>query len=125
MELGPEPPNDTELHTKHNIVPVIPNLQPKYPTKHERMLEDPFPPIQSANAVTDPDTGKQLEYRQLISHPNRHLRQTWQQSSSNEFGRLAQGVGGHIAGTDIIRFIQHHEMPLNLRPTYVQFVCEV
>ena len=113
MELDPEPSNDTELHTKHNIVPVIPNLRPKYPTKHEGMLEDPFPPIQSANAVTDPDTGKQLEYKQLIGHPNRHLCQTWQQSSSNEFRRLAQGVGGHIAGTDTIRFIQHHEMPLN------------
>ena len=125
VDLDPEPPHDTELHTKHHIVQVIPNLRPKYPTKHEGMLEDPFPPTQSANAVMDPDTGKPLEYKQLINHPNHHLRQTWQQSSSNQFGRLAQGVGGRIAGTDTIRFIQYNNMPMNRRPTYARFVCEI
>ena len=84
-DLEPEPPDDTQNHTRHHIIPLIPNLRPQYPTKHEGMLEDPFPLIQSANAVTDPDTGKQLEYTQLISHPNRHLCQTWQHSSANEF----------------------------------------
>ena len=107
------------------IVPVIQNLRPKYPTKHEGMLEDPFPLIQSANAVTDPDTGQQLEYRQLITHPNAHLCRTWQLSSANEFGRLAQGVGGRITGTDTIRFIHHHEMPPTRRPTYARFVCDI
>ena len=138
-QSSPTPPE----HTKHNddfhrdptyatpdftstqIVPVIHNLRPKYPTKHEGMLEDPFPLIQSANAVTDPDTGKQLEYRQLITHPNAHLRRTWQLSSANEFGRLAQGVGGRITGTDTIRFIHHHEMPPTRRPTYARFVCDI
>ena len=66
------------------------------------MLEYPFPLIQSSNAVTDPDTVKQLEYKQLISHPNSHLHKTWQHSSANEFGRLAQGVGGRITGTETI-----------------------
>ena len=89
------------------------------------MLEDPFPLIQSANAVTDPDTGQQLEYRQLINHPNAHLRKTWQLSSANEFGWLAQGVGGRITGTETIHFIHHHEMPPTRRPTYARFVCEI
>ena len=139
----PQPSPTPPEHTKHNhnfhrdptyatpdfnstqIVPVIQNLRPKYPTKHEGMLEDPFPLIQSANAVTDPDTGKQLEYRQLITHPNAHLRRTWQLSSANEFGRLAQGVGGRITGTDTIRFIHHHDMPPTRRPTYARFVCDI
>ena len=124
-DLDPEPPNNTQNHTRHHIVPITTNLRPQYPTKHEGILEDPFPLIQSANAVTDPDTGKQLEYKQLISHPNSHLRQTWQHSSANEFGRLAQGVGGCIAGTETIKFIQYHEMPKNRQPTYAHFVCEV
>ena len=89
------------------------------------MLEHPFPLIQSTNAVTDPDTGKQLEYKQLISHLNNHLRQMWQHSSANEFGQLVQGVGGRTAGTETIKFIQYHEMPKNWRPTYARFVCEV
>ena len=109
----------------YHIVPLIPNLCPKYPTKHEGMLEDPFPLIQSANAVTDPDAGKQLEYKQLINHPNCHLCKTWQHSSTNEFGHLAQGVGGRTAGTEMIQFMHHHEMPPTRRPTYARFVCEI
>ena len=89
------------------------------------MIEDPFPLIQSTNAVMDPNTVKQLEYKQLVSHPNRQLRLTWQHLSANEFGRLAQGVGGHVTGTDTIRFIRHLEMPPSRRPTYARFMCEV
>ena len=81
-ELDPDLPDDMPTFTRHHIVPLIPNLRPKYPTKHDGMLEDPFPLIQSANAVTDPDTGKQLEYKQLINHPNSHIRKTWQHSSA-------------------------------------------
>ena len=44
VDLDPEPPDDMALHTNNHIVLVIPNLRPKYPTKHEGMLEDPFPP---------------------------------------------------------------------------------
>ena len=135
----PQPPDDTkqegdlepDLHddmpnfTRHHIVSLIPNLCPRYPTKHEGMLEDPFPLIESTNAVTDPDTGKQLEYKQLINHPNCHLRKNWQHSSANEFGCLAQGVGGRIARTEMIRFIHHHEMPPTRRPTYASFVCKI
>ena len=29
VDLDPEPPNDTKIHTKHHIVPVIPNLRPQ------------------------------------------------------------------------------------------------
>ena len=89
------------------------------------MLEDPFPLIQSANAVTNPDMGQQLEYRQLINRPKAHLRKTWQLSSANEFGRLAQGVGGRITGTETIRFIHHHEMLPTRRTTYACFACEI
>ena len=89
------------------------------------MLEDPFPLIMEANAVTDPHTGKQLEYKQLINHPDHELRRTWQRSCANEFGRLAQGVGGRIDGTETIKFLHHHEMPMNRRPTYACFACEI
>ena len=117
--------NDTQNHTRHHIVPIITNLRPLYPTKQEGMLEHPFPLIQSTNAVMGPVTGKQLEYKQLISHLNNHLCQTWQHSSANEFGQLAQGVGGHISGTETLKFIQYHEMLKNRRLTYARFVCEV
>ena len=120
--------NDVAYIPNHDIpriVPIIKNLRPKFPTNHEGMLEDPFPLIREANAVTDPNTGKQLEYKQLINHPDNNLRRTWQRSSANEFGRLAQGVRGQINGTDTIKFLHHHEMPTNRRPTYARFVCEI
>ena len=123
--MVPDPPWDIQHNNKPRIVPIIANLRPQYPTKHEGMLEDPFPLIRVANSITDPNTGQQLEHRQLINHPDRQLRQTWQCSSANEFRRLAQGVGGRIEGTDTIKFLHHHEVPKNRRPTYAHFVCEV
>ena len=82
----PEPPIDISYHHKPRIVPIIANLSPKYPTKHEGLLEDPFPLIPLANSVTDPNTGKQLEYKQLINHLDSTVQQMWQRSSANEFG---------------------------------------
>ena len=123
---GPsEPTIDIPHHNKPRIVPIIANLRPQYPTKHEGLLEDPFPLIQSANSVTDPNTGKQLEYKQLMNHPDSKVCKMWQRSSANEFGRLAQGVGGQIKGTDTIKFLHYNEMPKNWQPTYACFVCDV
>ena len=51
------------------------------------------------------------------------LSQTWQRLSANEFGRLAQRVGGRIEGTETIKFLQYHEMPKDRQPTHARFVC--
>jgi hypothetical protein len=75
------------------------------------------------NAVIHPVTGVSMEYRQLIQDPV--TKDAWQRSAANEFGRLAQGVGGRIKGTNTIRFIPHTELPADRMPTYPRFVCEV
>jgi hypothetical protein len=87
------------------------------------MFESPaiMTPAEFANSVTDPLTGKQLEYRQLITDPR--TKKLWLHSSANEFGRLAQGVGGRIKGTNTIFFIHQHEVPKGKTPTYGRFVC--
>ena len=59
--------------------------------------------VHQALAVLDVKTGKILNYRQLMRHPN--YKKDWQLSSANEFGRLANGVGGRIKGTNTIKFI--------------------
>jgi hypothetical protein len=48
-------------------------------------------------------------------------------SSANEFGRLAQGVGGQIQGTHTIFFIHKHQVPvIRWRDiTNAKFVCEL
>jgi hypothetical protein len=51
----------------------------------------------------------------------------WSESSANEFGRLAQGVGGRVIGANTIFFIQKDHIPINRRKdvTYDSFVCEL
>jgi hypothetical protein len=75
-----------------------------------------------ANAVLHPTSGKPMTYRELLRDPL--TKREWELSSANEFGRLAQGVGGRIKGTDTIRFIRHAEMPPDRKATYPRFVCE-
>ena len=81
--------------------------------------------IHEALAVMDRDTGKMMNYRQLIRNPK--YKEVWAKSSANEFGRLANGVGGRLKGTNTIKFITERQGPKNrLRDvTYGQFVCSV
>ena len=79
-----------------------------------------------ANAVLDHDTGDMLEYRALLKNPK--FSPDWNISSANEFGRLAQGIGGRISNpTNTIFFINKNEVPEDrLRDcTYGKFVCTV
>ena len=76
-------------------------------------------------AVMDKESGKLLKYRQLIKHPK--LGEKWSKSSANEFGRLANGVGGRVKGTNTIKFVRASDVPRERRRdvTYSQFVCTV
>ena len=78
-----------------------------------------------ANPVLDEETGQMLQYRQLIRHPR--FKEAWNISAANEFGRLAQGCGDRVKGTDTIFFIHKHEIPANRLKdvTYVSMVCQV
>ncbi|MDH5650207.1 MAG: hypothetical protein OEY67_11205, partial [Gammaproteobacteria bacterium] len=78
-----------------------------------------------ANAVLDEETGKMLNYRDLLRHPK--YKEDWSKSSANEFGRLAQGVGGRVEGTETIFFIHKHQVPSDRFKdvTYASFVCTV
>ncbi len=77
-------------------------------------------------AVMDADTGKLLNYPQLMQSTK--YRDAWSLSSANKFGRLANEVGGHIRNpTNTIQFIHQHEVPKERMKdvTYGQFVCLV
>ena len=81
--------------------------------------------VHKALAVLDKSTGKLLNYCQLLRHPV--YQGDWTISSANDFGRLAQGVGGRIKGTDTIQFIRKSDIPEDRRKdvTYGRFVCNV
>ena len=82
--------------------------------------------VHQALAVMDKQTGRMMNYRQLLRHPL--YKADWSLSSANEFGRLANGVGGRIKNpTNTIKFIPRSAIPKDrLRDvTYGQFVCTV
>jgi hypothetical protein len=56
-----------------------------------------------ANAVIHPTTGANMEYRGLVF--DEETFPIWDRAAANEFGRLAQGVGGRIEGSNTIYFI--------------------
>ena len=76
-------------------------------------------------AVMDAETAKLLNYRQLRRDPK--YSKEWNKSSANEFGRLDNGVGGRVKGTNTIKFIKRSDVPAGRRKdvTYGQFVCSV
>ena len=66
--------------------------------------------VQHTKTVMDTDTGKLLNYRQLMRSTK--YRQAWNISSAKEFRRLANGIGGRIKNpTNTIEFIFQHEIP--------------
>ena len=68
--------------------------------------------VHQALAVMDTDTGKLLSYRQIMRNPK--YKNNWSTYSANEFGRLANGVGGRIKKlTNTIAFIKRKYIPHN------------
>ncbi len=74
----------------------------------------------------DKDTGKLLNYRQLMNSPK--YKKAWSLSAANKFGQLANGIRGRIKNpTNTIKFIFEHEIPADRRKdiTYRRFVCSI
>jgi hypothetical protein len=66
--------------------------------------------VHQAMAIMDADTGKLLNYCQLMQSIK--YQDAWSLSLANKFGRLANGVGGRIKNpTNTIQFIHQHEVP--------------
>ena len=80
---------------------------------------------EAAHAVLDQETGELLEYCRLLKHPR--FKEAWNKSTADEFGRLAQGIGGRIKGTNTMQFIHKKDIPFDRLKdvTYIKFVCTV
>eukprot|EP00957_Ditylum_brightwellii_P033688 2553309-Ditylum_brightwellii.AAC.1 len=72
-------------------------------------------------AITDPKTGKQLEYRYLVR--DERYKALWEKTFAKELDQLAQGKCGYTP-TNTIPFIQKTDMPAGRRATYDQIVCD-
>ena len=81
-----------------------------------------MPPPPPPPPITHNETGKSMEYRDLLTDPS--TRATWLRSAANEFGRLAQGLQDNcVEPTNTIFFIPFSKVPKHKRPTYARFVC--
>ena len=81
------------------------------------------------NAVIDEETGKAMEYRDLIKD-ERH-KETWNRAGSNKYGRLFQGVeknqdGTHsVTGTNTCHWIPQSKVSKGKRVTYARSVVDI
>jgi len=95
----------------------------------EARSQTPYQGYKYADVVIDDETGKVMEYRDLLKDPR--YTETWSRSGSNEFGRLFQGVGKNedgtqrITGTDACHFKKKSEMPAHKRATYARYVVDI
>ena len=76
---------------------------------------------EAAHSVLDHDTGQLLEYRQLLKNPK--FKEIWTRSAADEFGRLAQGIGGRIKSIHTIHFIHKREIPADRLKDVTYIVC--
>ena len=105
----------SERSKKHRS--ILRNLHKKL----DRVIDE----VERAMAVMDQATGKLLNYRQLRRDPKYSAE--WNRSAANEFGRLANGVGGRVKGTKTIKFIRKRDVPqARLKDvTYGSFLCTI
>jgi hypothetical protein len=82
-----------------------------------------------ACAVIDEETGKSMEYRDLLKDPKH--RETWSRAAADEFGRLFNGVGKNtdgtqrVKGTNTCHWIKKSQVPKGKRVTYARTVVAV
>ena len=73
--------------------------------------------------MTHHTTGKQLGYQHLIRDP--FYKKDWDQSCANKLGRLAQGLGTAIKGSNTLFFIPKSMVPFGRTVTYARIGCTV
>jgi hypothetical protein len=79
--------------------------------------------IPMVNAFIHPTTGVSMEYRGLLA--DNETFPTWDRATANEFGRLAQGGGGRIEGSNTIFFIPRSSIIKGKTVIYGRFVVDV
>jgi hypothetical protein len=77
-------------------------------------------PKHYAYSVIDPTSGIAKGYKQLSQDPV--TAQLWTRSFANELGRLTEGVGNLLKGTDTYFFIPKSAVPTGRTVTYGRIV---
>ena len=78
--------------------------------------------LKSINHIYHKDTGKKMTLRALLKDPS--TTEIWSQSASNEFGRLMDGNGYGVIGTQAMSMIKPAAIPRDQAITYASMVCD-
>ena len=122
----PEQPKrpSTHIPATYNLRPRPTDSSPTTPPGPRPACKPRYnlrPRIPYAAPVTHADTGRSMEYRDLLADPT--TRDVWLHSAANEFGRLAQGLPDkRVEATNTIFFIPVTKVPCTKHPTYARFV---
>lgn len=84
-------------------------------------------------AIFDESTGKMMETRELLRHPDPKIRKRWEKLVSNKVGRLLKGIGRKANngksrvgdGHDTFCFIKKSQLPKGKKVKYARFSCNV
>jgi len=73
------------------------------------------------NAVLNPATGKEMQYKDIMKHPS--LGPRYKTGFGNELGRLCQGIRD-IKGTNTCFFVELKSIPKDRKITHGKLVCD-
>jgi hypothetical protein len=73
------------------------------------------------NAVLHPDTGKEMQYKDIMKHPL--LGPRYKKLFGNELGHLCQGIRD-IKGTNTCFFVELKNIPKDRKMMYGKLVCD-
>jgi hypothetical protein len=77
--------------------------------------------LHSAQTTIDAITGNIYEHAHIIQGEDKY---EWLYSTANEFCRLTNGILSHMpSGSETMRYIPHHALPLGRKSTYARFVA--
>jgi hypothetical protein len=82
-----------------------------------------------ADAVINEETGKSMEYKDLLKDPK--YREEWSRAAANEFGRLFNGVGKNadgtqrVVGTNTCHWIKRSQVPRGKKVNYARTVVAI
>jgi hypothetical protein len=114
-------------HSAHQAQTLIPRILRSIAFTNNQNITLPIQQnpqtMPMANSVINEDTGASLEYRHLIKDDSTFT--VWNKATANEFGRLAQGVGDRIEGSNTIFFIQRQAFLKGRIITYGRFVVDI
>ena len=102
----------TGIHNRHHIsIPIKENPKSK-------------PQLERPKSIWDERLNKMASYKDLIHHPNKDIRERWDNSGVNEFARIFQGYGD-VDFMNVHECIHKSQVPANKKVTYPRYTIAI